>query len=76
MISDVIGANIRRLRRARGWTQDDLANRVGRARANISRTETGAFALNAPGMLAFAEALEVDVSELFLGLQPWVKEPS
>ncbi len=34
-------ATVRRLRNQRGWTQEELAKRVGVARATIARIETG-----------------------------------
>ncbi len=36
-----LGENIRRLRRAINWTQDDLADRLGTTAQSVSRWESG-----------------------------------
>lgn len=40
-----IGTAIRAAREARGWSQPDLAAKVGVARETVSRWETGALAI-------------------------------
>jgi len=37
----LLGAKVRSLREALGWTQDDLAKRIGHTKANLSFFETG-----------------------------------
>lgn len=38
-----IGSRIRKLRENAGWTQDDLAEKTGLKRPNISRIESGRY---------------------------------
>lgn len=58
--------NIRRLRKDRGISQDELAARIGEniTGATISRLESGRMALTLDWMVQIAPALEVSVHEL------------
>ena len=48
------GAELRRRRRALGLTQQQLAERLDVARETVTRWETGALAIESPGMLHYA----------------------
>lgn len=52
-------------RAARGWTQADLAIRVGVSRKTINTVENGIFVPSTVLALKLAQALEVSVEELF-----------
>jgi transcriptional regulator with XRE-family HTH domain len=56
-----------RLRKERGWTQVELAERLGITQALLSDYERGRLRLNADIVVRFANALEVSTDEL---LQP------
>ena len=52
-------------RTAKGWTQADLAIRVGVSRKTINTVENGIFVPSTVLALKLAQALEVSVEELF-----------
>lgn len=52
-------------RTANGWTQADLAIRVGVSRKTINTVENGIFVPSTVLALKLAQALEVSVEELF-----------
>jgi transcriptional regulator with XRE-family HTH domain len=56
--------NLKRLRRERFWSQDELAKRSGVARQTIYRYEGGLTAPYARTVRALAEALGVEPREL------------
>ena len=56
--------NIRRLRKAAGWTQQQLADRVGMHLTNMNRIERGKVALTTTTMVQIAEALGVTPTEI------------
>jgi transcriptional regulator with XRE-family HTH domain len=65
------GPNLRRHRRAAGYTQEELADRAGLHRTQISLLERG---LRNPGLLVLARlagALEVEPNALFEGISWW-----
>ena len=57
---------IRRLRHARGWSQEELANRVGCARSSISMIEGGHSLPRKELLKRLADAFEVPVCRLFV----------
>ena len=59
-----IGAQIRKFRRERDWTQAELAEFVGIDKRNISRYESGNIEPRKSTLLKFADALHVDVQDL------------
>ena len=69
VIAWAIGQRVRATREKRGWTQQDLADRSGIARANISRLEAGKHAPKLDTLRRLAQALDLKVSDL-------LKEPS
>ncbi len=59
-----IRLRIKELRKAKGWTGDVLAERVGVSRSYLSEIETGKKTINLPRLLAIASALGVSVPDL------------
>ena len=57
--------HLREARAARGWTQADLAERVGVTRKTINTVENGVFTPSTTLALKLARALETTVEELF-----------
>jgi len=64
-IKKVIGARIRSLRKTLGLTQEELAERASLANETISRVERGIQGATLDNYLALAEALDVNLKELF-----------
>lgn len=63
-----VGQRIARTRKERGYTQNELAERIGTIQALVSDYERDKLRLNAEMAVRFAIALEVSTDEL-LGLQ-------
>jgi transcriptional regulator with XRE-family HTH domain len=63
------GERIRAARRERGWTQDDLAQKVGVSRSAVAQWETGRSGQVRGNMARIARALEIDVEYLLYGTQ-------
>jgi transcriptional regulator with XRE-family HTH domain len=64
-----VGQRIARIRKERGYTQIELAERIGTIQALVSDYERDKLRLNGEMAVRFALALEVTTDEL-LGLQP------
>jgi transcriptional regulator with XRE-family HTH domain len=60
-----VGAQIRRLRKAKGWTVAQLAVYADMSPSAVSQIETGRRSPTAASMLKLAEALGVEVRDLF-----------
>jgi len=56
--------NIRKLRKENGWTQEQLAQRVGYDRSMIAKIETGKVDLSQSKILEFANVLGIDAGDL------------
>ena len=56
---------VTRLREARGWSHQELAERAGIARSQVSRLEAGKLNATLRTLQAVASALSVDVPDLF-----------
>ncbi len=73
---------VRERRTARGWSQQELADRAAIARASVSAVEMGRLVPSAAAALALAAALDCRVEDLFrLGHQPsvgpsWAWQPA
>lgn len=63
-----LGAQIRALRKAAGYSQESFANSVGMARAYFGGVERGERNIAALNLIKIAQALKVEVGELFLGI--------
>ena len=60
-----LGEVIRELRKARGWTQEELAHRVGSDAGNISRLERGIQGASESTLRAIAKAFDLRLSDLY-----------
>ena len=60
------GANLRRLRLAKGFTQEQLANELGIEISQISRIERGVINTSITTLYSISKVLNVDISELFV----------
>jgi transcriptional regulator with XRE-family HTH domain len=67
--AESVGQRIARIRKERGYTQIELAERIGTIQALISDYERDKLPFNGEMAVRFALALEVTTDEL-LGLQP------
>ena len=64
MDQGLIGTNLRRLRRGKGLTQGELAEKAGLSRAGYRNIETGKTSPRSSTLEALAEALEAPLPEL------------
>jgi putative transcriptional regulator len=64
-MSDLLRNNLRSARAERGWTQADLAERVGVTRKTINTVENGVFVPSTVLALKLARALGMTVEEVF-----------
>ena len=63
---ETIGERVARLRKDRGYTQAELAEKVGIIQTIVSAIETNALKLSAEMAIRFALALEVSTDDLLL----------
>ncbi|HEY9534547.1 MAG TPA: helix-turn-helix transcriptional regulator [Mucilaginibacter sp.] len=56
-----IGQNIRTLRHQRGWSQEDVSNRLGISIPAFSKIETGVTDINLSRLEQIADIYEIDV---------------
>jgi transcriptional regulator with XRE-family HTH domain len=63
-LRDVFAANLRRLRHAKGLSQDDLAYEAEVSRSYLSQLEKGAFYASLKIVGKIAKTLEVEPAEL------------
>ena len=66
-----LGSQVRAFRRARKWTQAELAERTGLSSVFIGRLERADDGVIVSNLILIADALEVPVIAL---LEPWVRE--
>lgn len=74
-LRDVFAANLRRLRHAKGLSQDDLAYEAEVSRSYLSQIEKGAFFASLKIVGRLAKALDVEPAEL-LKLPPKRHKPT
>ena len=60
---DTVARNLRRLRNAKGWTQEELAHRAKVDRSYISQLETGVYSASVTMLGKLAKALGVSAGE-------------
>lgn len=65
MSTDEVRVGVRAAREARGWTQGELAARVGVSRQTINYLEQGRYTPSVLLALKLARALECRVEDLF-----------
>jgi transcriptional regulator with XRE-family HTH domain len=63
-----VGATIRELRKARGWTQEEFAERAGLDRTHLYRIENGKQSMTLRTLQTLAETLDVPVVRLLKGM--------
>ena len=63
-----VGARIRELRQAQGWTQDEFAHRSGLHRSDVGAIERGERNLALRTMRTVADTLGVGIADLTEGL--------
>lgn len=63
-----LGMRIRLARKAKGWSQDDLAKRCGISMSFLGHLERGAKAMSLDTFIHICMALHVDASELLWGV--------
>lgn len=59
-----IGQRIRKIRKARGMSQEDLAEKIGISTTHMSHIETGNTKMSLPTFAAIASALEARTDEI------------
>ncbi len=64
----VFGQNVRRLRKRRGFSQEELAERAGLHRTYIGSVERGERNISLENIVALARALGVSLAELVEGV--------
>lgn len=60
-----VGSNIRKIRKLRGISQEELAERIGLTRSQISNIESGRRSTSAKRMSQIAEVLKCRVSDFY-----------
>ena len=79
MGDESLGQRLARLRKERGWTQKQIAERTGLIQELVSNYETDKLRLNADMILRFAEVFDFSADELLRGSKSTVqakKQPS
>jgi len=64
-MSDVITNRVRELRTEKGWTQNQLAERVGVSRQSINSIECGRYVPSLPLALRFARVFGIATDDIF-----------
>lgn len=67
-VQKLVGRNIRRLRAARGFTQDAFADRAGLNRSHMGEIERGESNMTIQTLKIIADTLKVKISELTAGV--------
>lgn len=60
-----LAKNLKRVRKARGLTQEDLAYKSGLTLSQIARIETGRLNTSVSTVFAILQALDAEANELF-----------
>lgn len=64
-----LGERIRRLRKKRGWTQDEFADFAGLHRAQVGAFENGRMNITLSSLHLVAQTLGVRIVDLFKGVE-------
>jgi transcriptional regulator with XRE-family HTH domain len=70
-----VGRNVRRLRDLKGWTQDELAEKVGNTNRHVGQIERGEVNVTIDYLAKIAESLSTDVAALFFNDTPAPDDP-
>ena len=62
------GETVRTIRKKKGFSQEELADRSGLHRTYIGGIERGERNLSLQNIIALAEGLDCEIAELFIGL--------
>ena len=60
------GKNLKRVRKSKGMTQEDLAHKADLTLSQIARIETGRLNTSISTVMVLMKALDTDANELFL----------
>jgi DNA-binding XRE family transcriptional regulator len=63
-LKETVAINLRRLRNGKGWTQEDLADRVGLSVRYLGQVERAQASMSITVLGRLADALVIDASEL------------
>jgi transcriptional regulator with XRE-family HTH domain len=63
-LKDVVAVNVRRLRHDKGWTQEDLADRVGLSARYVGQIERAQASMTVSVLGRIANALRVEPTEM------------
>lgn len=63
------GQNVRRIRKALGFSQEELADRAGLHRTYVGSVERGERNISLNNIAAIAQALNVPIAELVRGIE-------
>jgi transcriptional regulator with XRE-family HTH domain len=69
-LAEAFGRRLRLVRKAKGLTQQELADRIGQTMQAISRLETGGSVPSFETLLKLAEALDCELNEFHPGHEP------
>lgn len=75
-VASIVGANMARLRQAKGWSQIEFAQQLGIGPDSVSRFENGVVAPRFERLRKIADLLGCRVAELFLENGEVVKVPA
>ena len=75
-IREILAANLKRLRKAKGLSQEELAHQVGIDRTYVSALERRVYAASIDLVDRLARALQVDPQDLLTPLQKIEPPPS
>ena len=67
-IQRALGSHIRKLRKARDWSQEEMAEACGMHWTYIGQVERGERNLTLQSIRSIARALDLKISELFRGV--------
>ena len=74
-VRERVGRNVKRLRDREGWSQDQLAEKVGNTWRHISQIERGQANVGLDILTKIAKATAVDVSDIFFNDTPSPDDP-
>lgn len=66
-----IGQRVRCARKAKGWSQEQLAEKINISVTHMSHIETGNTKLSLPVLVALSEVLDVRTDDLLFGKAPY-----